>query len=368
MQKILDKIKEINKHNRQEIQLRNIFIDEFLQNKDIFYNMLYVHTPFCSQHCNYCVYTGYTNFNKKDLNFFINNNLKKQIDNYSKIFDNVKFDIVYFGGGTPNIYDAEQLEKLYYLIPNFKDIKYKMTEVHPAILTNEQIKLYKKYNFKYISLGIQTFDEEIIKKYNRIYFSKKDFKTTSEKLDNLFYNVDLIEYLDNNSSDLLNYTRNDLKFLGEYFNVPAITINHYSKIERTEKIVKDSIDLIKEYINKYDYVCINSNLDYNDIKLAVKNGIKKTLLEFKLVKKDRVQEYIPTYLTPQFSIHNTYGMNLLSIGYTNDKPTYSYTGNINYEPSKNILSINNNFDNLDFIHFLYCLKVLKKNGIYFPSK
>ena len=80
---------------------------------------LYVHIPFCESKCKYCNFVS-GNFSRDNQEKYIDT-LIKEINSY-KIQNNVS--TIFFGGGTPSILTAEDIEKIILAIKNnFKTSK-----------------------------------------------------------------------------------------------------------------------------------------------------------------------------------------------------------------------------------------------------
>lgn len=133
--------------------------------------ILYVHTPFCDKICSFC------NLNRKQLDndledytdFLISEFQKYGATNYMK---HKKLEVVYFGGGTPTIFNAEQLEKiLTALKKNFflKDNCEFTFETTLHNLTNEKLEVMEKNGVNRLSIGVQTFSDRGRKILNRTY-------------------------------------------------------------------------------------------------------------------------------------------------------------------------------------------------------
>lgn len=363
MNSIINKV--LNSMENNDNKLKTLFETEFIKNKNSFCNFLYVHTPFCPKRCSYCLYTGITEYTKKNLSDFIEHNLKYQIEVFQNIFNNVNFDMIYFGGGTPNVYSTEQLEYIYHNIPNFKNIKYKTSEVHPAILTNEQIELYKKYEFN-LSLGVQTLDKTVLKKVNRINISKYHLKEITQNLGDMFYNIDIIAYLDKGTTDDNIITKRDLEFISEEIQSPSITLHYNGNVGYTKEKSFAFINMVKEFCEKYNYICVNALLNEIDVKLMQTKELKHILFEPKLIKKDRVKDYVPNYMHNSFVLNGsfTFGYNILSIGDKKGRlPLYSHTGNYRYFPGSCHLIYRNDINLIEWANFLYTLKCYQKSNV-----
>ena len=138
---------------------------------------IYVHTPYCDKICSFC------NMNRKQIDNDLNDYtdfLCKEFKKYGekKYIKEKNISAVFFGGGTPTIYKAYQLEKiLSSLRENFniaEDCEFTFeTTLHN--LTWEKLEIMEKYGVNRISIGIQTFSDRGRKILNRTY--TKDFIT-----------------------------------------------------------------------------------------------------------------------------------------------------------------------------------------------
>ncbi|WP_243715864.1 radical SAM family heme chaperone HemW [Macrococcus brunensis] len=122
---------------------------------------LYIHIPFCNRICTYC------DFNK----FLIKNQpVDQYIDCLIKELKEISKDIdtLFIGGGTPTALNEEQLERLLGFISRHFKIKREFSmEANPDELTREKILIMKRYHVNRLSLGVQTFDNELLKLLGR---------------------------------------------------------------------------------------------------------------------------------------------------------------------------------------------------------
>lgn len=121
---------------------------------------VYIHIPFCKTICSYC------DFCKMFYNeIWIKKYLKALNEEINTYYKGECIKTLYIGGGTPNSLDDNELESLFKILQNLKlDNDYEYTiECNIELLTENQIKLFKKYNINRVSIGIQTFNEKNLK-------------------------------------------------------------------------------------------------------------------------------------------------------------------------------------------------------------
>ncbi|NVF11969.1 radical SAM family heme chaperone HemW [Anaerococcus sp. AGMB00486] len=127
---------------------------------------LYVHIPFCKKKCFYCDFVAYPNLENMIDSYF--DNLYKEIDLYQKNIS-VDIDSIYIGGGTPSYVDYKYIEKLVEKLKNFKvkNLKEFTIESNPNSLTLDKLKKYRELGIDRISLGVQSFDDKVLKNVGR---------------------------------------------------------------------------------------------------------------------------------------------------------------------------------------------------------
>lgn len=136
---------------------------------------LYVHIPFCVSKCFYCDFNSYT-----DKSYIIDDYikyLKKEIDLYSVELKDYKVKTIFIGGGTPSSIDSKYICD----IVNHIYKKFNLTtlieftiEANPKTLDRYKLKDYKNLGINRISLGLQSFNDKLLKSIGRIH-TAKDF-------------------------------------------------------------------------------------------------------------------------------------------------------------------------------------------------
>lgn len=113
---------------------------------------VYIHIPFCRQKCKYCSFVSFTNLgSKKDYL----KALKREIEHY---YRSEALDTLYFGGGTPSILEPQEVRELIGL--------FNVTP-HTEITLEMNPEDDKYFDVNRLSIGIQTFDEGILREIGR---------------------------------------------------------------------------------------------------------------------------------------------------------------------------------------------------------
>lgn len=132
---------------------------------------LYIHIPFCKSICTYCDFSK-VYYKKKWVEDYLEA-LRIEIEDANI---NRKISTIYIGGGTPSSLSYIQLEKLFKIISPYTAIIQEFTiEINPETITIEKLKLFKKYGVTRLSIGVQTFNEKILAKINRLHTNQQVF-------------------------------------------------------------------------------------------------------------------------------------------------------------------------------------------------
>ncbi len=159
-------------------------------------NNIYLHVPFCARLCSYCAFERTLNLSLKDAWF-------RQIlkESRSLIADKIrknpgwKIDTLYFGGGTPSLLNTDEIENLASVFFPYFSQDYEWTiEVNPETVDENWLKSIKKAGVNRLSIGIQSFDDQILRDIGR--------KHTSEKAIEIIHQARKAGF-DNISSDLI---------------------------------------------------------------------------------------------------------------------------------------------------------------------
>ena len=160
----------------------------------------YVHIPFCTQICYYC------DFSK----VFIKN---QPVDSYLdhlleefRSYDIQNLRTLYIGGGTPTALSAPQLEVLLKGLTKNLDLSLleELTiEANPGDLDTDKIAVLKNSAVNRVSLGVQTFDDKMLKKIGRSHL-EQDIYENIDRLKLAGFNnisIDLIYALPGQTMD-----------------------------------------------------------------------------------------------------------------------------------------------------------------------
>jgi len=154
---------------------------------------IYIHIPFCKQACHYCDFHFSTSLKKKDQLVFA---LVKELELRKTEFKSQTVETIYFGGGTPSLLTAEQIELLINTVHKNYNVSSKpeiTLEANPDDLVSEKIIALSHSPINRLSIGIQSFFEKDLKLMNRAhnaYEAKTCLEEASKHFDNI--SIDLI--------------------------------------------------------------------------------------------------------------------------------------------------------------------------------
>jgi oxygen-independent coproporphyrinogen-3 oxidase len=155
-------------------------------------NSAYIHIPFCEHICHYC------DFNKVFLK-------GQPVDDYIEALEHEiiltlrhyhpdRLDTIFVGGGTPTALNEKQLYRLCEVIRNNLPIDEKAEftfEANPGDLSPAKLQILKNAGVNRISLGVQTFNNELLKKIGRTHLADDVFRSIADSKSMGFKNISI---------------------------------------------------------------------------------------------------------------------------------------------------------------------------------
>ena len=156
---------------------------------------LYIHIPFCEKKCGYCDFYSITDLSSRSAFLQALNTefaLVRKMLNPQEIFDTV-----YFGGGTPSLLTATEIETiLKQLSENFSlsDNVEITLEANPGTIDADTFKGFRSAGINRLSIGIQSFNDNELRFLGRIHDAAQAEQTihSAQKAGFENFSVDLI--------------------------------------------------------------------------------------------------------------------------------------------------------------------------------
>lgn len=315
---------------------------------------IYIHIPFCASKCFYCDFYSVANKNLESLYI---NALIEDILSETELLGERLIDSIYIGGGTPSLIDENNIVKLLNILKIFCDENAEITiEVNPESVTREKLQAYFDAGINRLSIGLQSANDETLKKIGRL-ATVSDFENTYNMAVDIGFNnisCDVIIGLPDETIDMFEHTLNYILGLKHITHVSAYSLELHEN-------------------TKLDFLVSN-----NFVTLPDENAERemKYLLDKKLDKSGYTRYEISNYAKPGYeSKHNLKYWNqeeylgfgaaassfVNSIRYTNISNIEKYINNISSGMSnKNEIE---EMDKLGLIKEYIILKLRLKEGI-----
>ncbi len=159
---------------------------------------LYLHIPFCRKRCKFCYFRVYTDKKYDEIGSYMEA-MAREVELYAQqpAVAGRKPRFVYFGGGTPSYINPKQLRELVARVKDvfpWDDVEEVTFECEPGTLSEAKLEAYKEIGVTRLSLGIEHFDDDILRENGRAHVSTEIYRVLpwlrSVGFDQL--NVDLI--------------------------------------------------------------------------------------------------------------------------------------------------------------------------------
>lgn len=173
---------------------------------------IYIHIPFCESICPYCPYNKVVYEKNKAENY-----VKSLLEEFNLYYEvqNKKITSIYFGGGTPTLVARELKGLIQYIkkTSNFDgDIG---MEIYPSQVNVDLLNTLKELGVNMISLGVQTFNDEVLEFLGRKY-TEKDIDIAMKLIKSYDFkcvDIDIMTNLPGQSIEQIEY---DLKKVYSY--------------------------------------------------------------------------------------------------------------------------------------------------------
>ncbi|MCM3904448.1 MAG: radical SAM family heme chaperone HemW [Pyrinomonadaceae bacterium] len=166
---------------------------------------IYIHIPFCRSRCSYCDFA--TGIYEGTLAERYVQALVKEVLNWQDIEHPAAIDTIYFGGGTPSLLSASQIEAILVAIHTRfvvteSDVEVTM-EMNPGTVTPALLGEFQRLGINRASFGAQTFDDRELARLGRSHTAQDTRQTFRYLRDAGFSNVsfDLIAGLPGQTLD-----------------------------------------------------------------------------------------------------------------------------------------------------------------------
>lgn len=229
---------------------------------------VYIHIPFCNYICSYCDFCKII-YDKRYIKRYLDSLRSEIVSRYRG--EEVK--TIYIGGGTPSSLDTQELIMLLDIISLFNlSSDYEFTiEGNIESINEDKLIIMKKYGVNRISVGVESFNSDIIKLLGR--------RHTKEEV---FDKINLIKrYIDNINVDIIYGAYSDISILKRDISYALeLNVNHisaYSLIIEDNTLLKvNGFSYIDEDIDFEMYKYINDTLVSNGyIHYEISNYAKR---------------------------------------------------------------------------------------------
>lgn len=130
---------------------------------------LYIHIPFCRQKCHYC---NFYSLATKKFRPEIVRSIQKEMELNRNFFGDNPLNTIYFGGGTPSLLNADQLDEMLKKAGNIFRIATDAeitVEANPDDISEDWLASLRQTPVNRLSIGIQSFRDEDLQYLNRIH-------------------------------------------------------------------------------------------------------------------------------------------------------------------------------------------------------
>ena len=241
---------------------------------------IYIHIPFCATKCMYCDFYSIADRNDQ-IPLFIKT-IVKEIDIYEAIDDNLIFDTIFFGGGTPSTLDAFSFEKIINALDkkfNLSNITEFTIEANPGEAPKDRLKDFLNLGVNRLSIGVQSLHQNILTFLTRIHSPKQVLETFNDARQVGYTNIscDLIYSIPNQTwkmweKDLIQIIDLEPDHISAY-NLTVENGTALFDMVKTKKIIMPNDDKSSDWFLKTHKILEDGGYPGYEISNFSKNGM-----------------------------------------------------------------------------------------------
>lgn len=258
--------------------------------------VVYVHIPFCTHICDFCVYCHEQVTSKEQLEKYTQAVIN-EIQLYGKkaYVSGLSVEAIFFGGGTPSILTSEQFTRILKTCQEtFQCVEgcEISTEVNIQSATEKKIEQFRRAGVDRISAGIQTFDDSTRETLGLSY--KQQYLRDWIKMESQYgFPVMALDLMYGNPKQSVEAVRNDVEIAAS-LGISHISLYQLCLIQAT---------LLFDNMQKYGWQLPDEDVSYQMFQAADeglrRNGFHNTVVpEYSLSGKESVfwnQNFNPDY-------------------------------------------------------------------------
>jgi oxygen-independent coproporphyrinogen-3 oxidase len=164
---------------------------------------IYIHIPYCKVKCHYCDFHFSTQL---DTSSQMLQAVIQELEQRHSYLASEKIKTIYFGGGTPSFVSSDFLIEIIQKIRSLfsvEDDAEITAECNPDDINSNLLEAYRRAGINRFSMGVQSFDDDVLKFMNRAHSSHEIFEAIVLAKDFGFNNItiDLIYGIPNKNLD-----------------------------------------------------------------------------------------------------------------------------------------------------------------------
>ena len=231
--------------------------------------LTYLHIPFCDSKCHYCAFNSYVDKFSMRAEYMkaITQQLKNELKKFNPKLNSIKS--LFIGGGTPSTVEPHMYKEFFETLkPYLKENAEITTEANPNSASLNWLNGMKKLGVNRVSFGVQSFNENKLKKLGRNHSKKQavDAVNSAYKLGIKNISIDLIYAT---SFDVKNDIDIAFSLPINHLSSYALTLEKntpfFEKTELTNDSTKLATNFIKKVTSKFPQYEISNFGEYQSI-------------------------------------------------------------------------------------------------------
>lgn len=219
---------------------------------------VYVHIPFCKRKCNYCDFASYGGREEARETYVDALGVETLVRGQEMVLKHGRPATLYMGGGTPTALTLDQMGTVMALMKSvFGEPEEFTVEVNPGTVDEEYLKKLREWGANRLSIGVQSFDDDILKRLGRIHTAAQAKETIRAARGAGFENIslDLMYGLPGQTMEILeNSVEKALELAPQHISIYGLQVEEGTPFYRDQQEEKLALPPEADTEAMYDYM------------------------------------------------------------------------------------------------------------------
>ncbi|MGB9736600.1 MAG: radical SAM family heme chaperone HemW [bacterium] len=236
---------------------------------------VYIHIPYCKKKCRYCSFLS-TTPQADEIDAYVEA-VTSEIKLYKPFLSDRPIKSIYIGGGTPSLLEPAHLKQLIATLSvslNVREDVEITIEANPESVSQEKLKTMHELSINRLSIGLQSFDDNILNLLGRLHDSASSFRALEKARNAGFKNINVDIIYGIPSQDINKELEGIKAIMPEHVSFYYLTIEQNTPLSMDRSFIPLGDDTFYELYNRVHDTLVRAGYEHYEVSNFAKPGFK----------------------------------------------------------------------------------------------